>query len=125
MLEITINNIENYFYVKRKMKIEVSDYNYLKEIAKVLRDQKVRIKDSVVYDEPVFEIKLGDGDVYYFITREGAKKFAETHLTMLERKKTDTENKDDEERRKNNLMDVTPNKNLEIGTIIEIIKRNY
>lgn len=125
ILEKTLNNIEIYLHTKKMMQIETDDYNYLKEIAEILRKQNVRIKDGILYGEPVFEIKLDDGDVYYFITREGAKKFAETHSTMIERKNENDEDIIKDERRKDNLMDVTINKNLEIGRIIEIIKRNY
>lgn len=125
IIEKTLNNIEIYLHTKRMMQIETNDYNYLKELAEILRKQNVRIKDGVLYGEPVFEIKLDDGDIYYFITREGAKKFAETHSTMIERKNENDEDIIKDERRKENLMDVTINKNLEIGRIIEIIKRNY
>lgn len=125
ILEKTLNNIEIYLHTKKLMQIETNDYNYLKELAEILRKQNVRIKDGILYGEPVFEIKLDDGDVYYFITREGAKKFAETHSTMIERKNKNDEDIIKDERRKDNLMDVTINKNLEIGKIIEIIKRNY
>lgn len=125
ILEKILNNIEIYLHTKKMMQIETNDYDYLKEIAEILRKQNVRIKDGILYGEPVFEIKLDDGDVYYFITREGAKKFAETHSTMIERKNENVEDIIKDERRKDNLMDVTINKNLEIGRIIEIIKRNY
>lgn len=125
ILEKTLNNVEIYLHTKRMMQIETNDYNYLKELAEILRKQNVRIKDGILYGEPVFEIKLDDGDVYYFITREGAKKIAETHSTMIERKNENDEDIINDERRKDNLMDVIINKNLEIGRIIEIIKRNY
>lgn len=61
--------------------------------------------------------------MYYFITRDGAKNFIETHSTMLKEKDIQIDN--DDERRKSNLMEVTINKNLELGKIIDIIKRNY
>ena len=125
ILEKTLNNIEIYLHTKKMMQIETNDYNYLKELAEILRKQNVRIKDSILYGEPVFEIKLEDGDIYYFITREGAKKFAETHSKMIERRNDADIDIIKDERRKDNLMDVTINKNLEIGRIIKIIKRNY
>ena len=123
LLERTVKNIENYFETKRKMQIEVNDYEYLKKIAEILRTQKIRIEDNVICGQPVFKILLGEDEVYYFITRDGAKNFIETHSTMLKEK--DIQIDDDDERRKSNLMQVSINKNLEFGKIIDIIKRNY
>ena len=123
LLERTVKNIENYFETKRKMQIEVNDYEYLKKIAEILRTQKIRIEDNVICGQPVFKILLDEDEVYYFITRDGAKNFIETHSTMLKEK--DIQIDDDDERRKSNLMQVSINKNLEFGKIIDIIKRNY
>lgn len=126
LLERTVRNIENYFETKRKMQIEVNDYEYLKKIAEILRTQKIRIEDNVICGQPVFKILLGESgenEVYYFITRDGAKNFIETHSTMLKEK--DIQIDDEDERRKSNLMQVSINKNLEFGKIIDIIKRNY
>lgn len=126
LLERTVRNIENYFETKRKMQIEVNDYEYLKKIAEILRTQKIRIEDNVICGQPVFKILLsesGENEVYYFITRDGAKNFIETHSTMLKEK--DIQIDDEDERRKSNLMQVSINKNLEFGKIIDIIKRNY
>lgn len=126
LLERTVKNIENYFETKRKMQIEVNDYEYLKKIAEILRTQKIRIEDNVICGQPVFKVLLGEtgeNEVYYFITRDGAKNFIETHSTMLKEK--DIQIDDEDERRKSNLMQVSINKNLEFGKIIDIIKRNY
>lgn len=126
LLERTVKNIENYFETKRKMQIEVNDYEYLKKIAEILRTQKIRIEDNVICGQPVFKILLGESgenEIYYFITRDGAKNFIETHSTMLKEK--DIQIDDEDERRKSNLMQVSINKNLEFGKIIDIIKRNY
>lgn len=126
LLERTVKNIENYFETKRKMQIEVNDYEYLKKIAEILRTQKIRIEDNVICGQPVFKVLLGESgenEVYYFITRDGAKNFIETHSTMPKEK--DIQIDDEDERRKSNLMQVSINKNLEFGKIIDIIKRNY
>ena len=124
ILDKTLKNIEKYFYTK--MQIEVNDYEYLKKIAEILRTQKIRIEDNVICGQPVFKILLGESgedEVYYFITRDEAKNFIETHSTMLKEKDIQIDNND--ERRKIDLMEVTINKNLELGKIIDIIKRNY
>ncbi len=126
ILDKTLKNIEKYFYTKMKMQIEVNDYEYLKKIAEILRTQKIRIEDNVICGQPVFKILLGESgedEVYYFITRDEAKNFIETHSTMLKEKDIQIDNND--ERRKIDLMEVTINKNLELGKIIDIIKRNY
>lgn len=54
LLERTVKNIESYFETKRKMQIEVNDYEYLKKIAEILRTQKIRIEDNVICGQPVF-----------------------------------------------------------------------
>ena len=126
ILDKTLKNIEKYFYTKMKMQIEVNDYEYLKKIAEILRTQKIRIEDNVICGQPVFKILLGESgedEVYYFITRDEAKNFIETHSTMLKEKDIQIDNND--ERKKIDLMEVTINKNLELGKIIDIIKRNY
>lgn len=125
LVERTIENIENYFYAKRKMQVEVNDYEYLKKIAEILRNQKIRIEDNVVCGQPIFKIILGEEEEYDFITREGARSFAETHSTMIEKPNDNKNSEDNKERRKSNSMKVTINKNLQFARIMDIIKRNY
>ena len=96
----TLDNIEIYFKTKRKMTLEINDYEYLKEMAKKLREQNVRVTDSVVLGEPVFKILTQNNkkeEEFYFITKQGKKK----------------------------IFDVKENRNLELSRIIEIIKRNF
>ena len=50
ILEKTLNNIKIYLHTKKLMQIETDDYNYLKEIAEILRKQNVRIKDEQVVE---------------------------------------------------------------------------
>ena len=125
LIEKTINNIENYFYTKAKMQIESNDYEYLKKIAEILRNQKIRIEDNVILGQPVFKVILGEEEVYYFITRDSAKKFIEAHPTAIKKLEDKANNVEANDRRKDDLMEITTNKNLEIGRIIDIIKRNY
>lgn len=42
------------------MQIEVNDYEYLKKIAEILRNQKIRIEDNIICGQPVFKILLGE-----------------------------------------------------------------
>ena len=125
IIEKTLNNIENYLFTKQKMQVEINDYEYLKNIAETLRNQKVRIEDNVILGQPVFRIMVGEEEVIYFITREGARKFIETHSTIFDKNIDSKKQEKQVERRKDELMEVTTNKNLEISKILEIIKRNY
>ncbi len=125
LIEKTINNIENYFYTKAKMQIESNDYEYLKKIAEILKNQKIRIEDNVILGQPVFKVIFGEDEIYYFITRDGAKDFIEAHPTAIKKLEDKANNVEANDRRKDDLMEITTNKNLEIGRIIDIIKRNY
>ena len=125
IIEKTLNNIENYLFTKQKMQVKINDYEYLKNIAETLRNQKVRIEDNVIFGQPVFRIMVGEEEVIYFITREGARKFIETHSTIFDKNIDSKKQENQGERRKDDLMEVTTNKKLEISKILEIIKRNY
>lgn len=124
----TVQNIEKYLYTKAKMKIQEKDFEYLKNIAEVLRNQKVRIEDSVAFESPVFKVSIDETDkdkCFYFVTREGAEKYIELNSTQLKHLPKPKENVSSEERRKSTLFNIETNKNLEIERIIEIIKRNF
>lgn len=127
----TLNNIESYLLVKNKMIIQNDDYEYLKNIAEILRNQKVRIDEIVPFSSPVFKVHI-DADNkqknFAFITREGAKKYIEinsTALSHLHQSDKNFMNNENLDRRKKDLFDVENNTNLEIEKILEIIKRNY
>ena len=121
----TLDNIEIYFKTKRKMTLEINDYEYLKEMAKKLREQNVRVTDSVVLGEPVFKILTQNNkkeEEFYFITKQGAENFIKANPTTY---KQLSEEESSEERRKEKIFDVKENRNLELSKIIEIIKRNF
>ena len=121
----TLDNIETYFKVKRKMTLEINDYEYLKEIAKGLREQKVRVTDSVVFGEPVFKILTQNNnkeEEFYFITKQGAENFIKANPLTYKQKAEDDSS---EEKRKKDILAVKTNRNLELAKIIEIIQRNF
>lgn len=124
----TLINIDRYLYTKSKMQVSDKDFEYLKNIAEILRNQKIRIEDSVAFESPIFKVSIDKNDkekYFYFVTREGAEKYIETHSTQLKHLPKHKENVAPGERRKSTLFNIETNKNLEIERIIEIIKRNF
>lgn len=125
LIERTISNIENYFKTKKKMVLQINDYDYLRELAETLRNQKVRVEDGVVFWEPVFKIVVNDNsEDFYFITRKGAEEFIKSHSTIYKDIKLEPI-KNEEERRTLKIFDVKTNKNLEFAQILDIVKRNF
>lgn len=131
LLSKTLDNIDNYLLTKKKMIIQNDDYEYLRNMAETLRNQKVRIGDQAPFSSPVFKVHIDKDDKeknFAFITREGAEKYIEYNSTTLNHLPAidkDAEYNEDVDRRKYNLFDIENNTNLEIEKIIEIIKRNY
>ena len=117
-------------YLKDKDDVKVKDYEYLKNIAKMLRNQKVRIEDEEPFSSPIFKVSIekDEDKNFTFITREGAKRYIDVNSTTLKhlpQKDDSIDNEGKDEKRKINLFDVENNRNLEIERIIEIIKRNF
>ena len=131
LLSRTLDNINNYLLTKKKMIIQNDDYEYLRNIAELLRNQKVRINDQAPFSSPIFKVNINEHDKaknFAFITREGAEKYIEYNSTILNHLPPidkDAEYNEDVDRRKNHLFDIENNTNLEIEKIIDIIKRNY
>lgn len=125
ILEKTINNIENYFYIKSKLYVIQDDVEYLKNIAEILRNQKVRANDGIFFGQPVFKIHTDAEEVFYFITREGAEKFLELNSTAFKKINLLKKNTSSPDKRNINLFEVIKNNNLELEKVIEIIKRNF
>ena len=124
-----LDDMEVYFLNKQKEILKQKDFEYLKNIAEILRSQKVRIDDGVYLENPVFKVTVeGDEenaeDTFYFLTKEGADKFMEVNQT-LPIHKDDITNTDANERRTEKRFNVERNKNLELERLIEIIKRNF
>jgi len=122
ILEI-IDYIEKYFYVKKEFDIIDEDAECLHNIAEKLRNQKVRIEEKSAFESPVFNITL-NGYKHDFLTRDAAKKYTEFNSNILNESQ-ETETKEDEERRKSRLFNVSSNKNPEIERILDIIIRNF
>jgi hypothetical protein len=127
ILSKTVKNFEIYLLSKRKVLVQNEDINYLKNIAKLLREQKVRIHDEYPFASPIFEVSIDENDKnrkFEFITREGAEKYIDANSTTLKHlpKKEEGEG---EERRKITLFEIEGNTNLEVEKILEIIKRVF
>jgi predicted transcriptional regulator len=127
-IEKTLEKIENYLFVKEKEWFQKIDFEYLKNIAEILRNQKVRIEDGVYVENPVFKVSVEGKDNYafYFLTREGANKFIKSNETMInDIYKENIKNTNEDERRSEQLFNIEKNKNLELQRLLEIIKRNF
>lgn len=130
ILSKTLDNIENHLLIKEQFVLQDEDLSFLRNIARELRNQKVRIEDQAAFSSPIFKVHIDEKDKeknFSFITRNGAKKYIEYNSTLLTHLPS-TDNKVENEktdRRENTLFDVENNTNLEIERIIDIIKRNF
>ena len=124
IVERIVNNLGEYFKVKEKMLLIQDDYNYLKEIAQLLREQNVRVEDAITFGNPIFKIHTNNEEE--FVTRKGAEQYIEANSIKFDNLESQIENnKDTQDRRKNNIYDVKTNNNLQIAKILDIIKRNF
>ena len=130
LLSKSLCNIEKYLFTKAKMSIQEKDFEYLRNIAHILREQNVRAEDGVVFGSPVFTIKTNkenDNETVSFLTRDGVDVFVDANSTTLQHLPIERKeyNENSEEKRKDKLYVVEKNTNLELEKIIEIIKRNF
>lgn len=130
ILTKTLHNIENYLLTKEQFVLPDDDLSFLRNIARELRNQKVRIEDQAAFSSPIFKVHIDEKDKeknFSFITRNGAKKYIEYNSTLLTHLPSSDNNVETEktDRRENTLFDVEYNTNLEMERIIDIIKRNF
>jgi len=131
ILSRTLNNIDEYLIIKKKLILPKEDNEYLTRIAESLRNQKVRIEDQAPFSSPIFKISIDENDKeknFSFITREGAARYIEYNKSLLKHlpiKDEKIEYSEGSDRRQNDYIHVEGNRNLEIERIIEIIKRNF
>ena len=124
-----LEEIEKYLSEKQKEILKQKDFEYLKNIAEILRSQQIRVEDGVCLESPVFKVTVegdeeNDEDTFYFLTKEGADKFMEANQTLPIHKDEVVDDKN-KERRTAKTFNVERNKNLELERLIEIIKRNF
>jgi len=114
---------------KQEQLIKEKDFEYLKNIAEILRNQKVRIEDGVYLESPVFKVTIDDSKdkhTFCFLTKEGADNFIKVNKKTVQN--INLEKNIDfpkEERRQANIFNVEKNQNLELERLLEIIKRNF
>ena len=115
--------------IKQDNLIKEDDFEYLKNIAEILRNQKIRIEDGVYLENPVFKVTIDDVKekcIFYFLTKDGAEEFIDNNKILTQNLHTDKINTAlENERRKEKIFKVEKNKNLELEKLIEIIKRNF
>ena len=124
-----LDETSEYLTDKQTKLLKEKDFEFLKNIAEILRNQKVRIEDGVYLENPVFKVTIDDEkgkQTFYFLTKEGADKFIEANKTLAKDLHTEEVNVfEEDERRKEKMFNVERNQNLELERLIEIIKRNF
>ena len=132
LLSRNLKNIEEYLSIKTKFILAKQDHEYLCTLAELLRNQKVRIDDEVPFSSPIFTILIDEYDKeknFSFITREGAAKYIEYNQSLLKhlpiKNNNSVEHVDGTNRRQNDYISVSGNRNLEIEKMLDIIKRNF
>lgn len=102
----TLDAIENYLIEKEKLETQKEDMTFLKDLAKELREQQVRITDSS--NPPLFVISTELGDDIYFLTRKALEDYSNFNI-------------------KNNkkVVEIPSNRSVELSKLLDIIKRNF
>ena len=104
--EKILNHIELYLLLKKKLENNEENYNYLQDIAKDLRNQKIR-SDDLNNGFPLFKV-LYEDRTKYFLTRTKAQEFLKAHhLEGLE------------------IIEIEKSEDEKIKQLIEEIKENY
>lgn len=124
-----LNETAEYLTDKQTKLLKEKDFEFLKNIAEILRNQRVRIEDGVCLENPVFKVTIDDEkgkQTFYFLTKEGADRFIEANKILAKDLHTEEVNSfAGDERRKERIFNVEKNQNLELERLIEIIKRNF
>ncbi len=124
-----LEKISNYIIEKQERIIKEKDFEFLKNIAEILRNQKVRIEDGVYLENPVFKVTIDDQkgkQTFYFLTKEGADNFIAANKVLTKDLHIEKiEDNAGDERRKEKIFNVERNQNLELEQLLEIIKRNF
>lgn len=120
--------IAEYLTYKENTLIKEKDFEFLSNIAEILRNQRVRVDDGVYLENPVFKVTIDDekeNQIFYFLTKDGANKFIEANRIKTKDLPEETLDNADEERRKEKTFNVERNQNLELSRLLDIIKRNF
>lgn len=102
----TLDNIERYLYVKEKMNFAEKDFEFLKEISKLLKKQETRCYDSG--NPTLFKIVNSIGDDMFFLTRKNLNEYLE--INGVKDKK---------------IIEILSGNCEELVKLLEIVKRNF
>ena len=102
----TLDAIENYLIEKEKLETQKEDMAFLRNLAKELREQQVRITDQS--NPPLFVISTELGNDIYFLTRKALEDYSKFNI-------------------KNNkkVVEIPSNRSVELSKLLDIIKRNF
>lgn len=102
----TLDAIENYLIEKEKLETQKEDMTFLKNLAKELREQQVRITDQS--NPPLFVISTELGNYIYFLTRKALEDYS--NFNIKDNKK---------------VVEIPSNRSVELSKLLDIIKRNF
>ena len=102
----TLDAIENYLIEKEKLETQKEDMTFLKNLAKELREQRVRITDQS--NPPLFVISTELGNDIYFLTRKALEDYS--NFNIKDNKK---------------VVEIPSNRSVELSKLLDIIKRNF
>ena len=102
----TLDAIENYLIEKEKLETQKEDMTFLKNLAKELREQQVRITDQS--NPPLFVISTESGNDIYFLTRKALEDYS--NFNIKDNKK---------------VVEIPSNRSVELSKLLDIIKRNF
>ena len=102
----TLDAIEKYLIEKEKLETQKEDMTFLRNLAKELREQQVRITDQS--NAPLFVISTELGNDIYFLTRKALEDYSKFNI-------------------KNNkkVVEIPSNRSVELSKLLDIIKRNF
>jgi hypothetical protein len=102
----TLDAIEKYLIEKEKLETQKEDMTFLRNLAKELREQQVRITDQS--NPPLFVISTELGNDIYFLTRKALEDYSKFNI-------------------KNNkkVVEIPSNRSVELSKLLDIIKRNF
>ena len=102
--ENILKYIETIVSLDEKLSLKKSDFQYLKDLAIFLKNQKVRESDN---KKTIFKVTDSSNNTHLFLTRNSAEEFIQNNNS-------------------NNLqIDIVKNTNEELEHLLELIKRNF
>lgn len=101
-----LDKIESYILAKEKNYFAEKDLEFLCNLAKELKEQKVRKSD--INNPPLFKIVDSNGEDRYFLTRKALEKYKEYHNVQYK-----------------GIIEIPYANSEELTELLEIIKRNF